>query len=84
MPVSHKSSPPILTTGIAFMSDNDLTGTMPAEVCALRNNTSPPGVLGVLVTDCGGDAPKVDCPLSYTAFARSNQISHHQSHGQEC
>ena len=50
------------TTGIAFLSVNDLTGTMPEEVCALRNNTSPPGVLGVLVTDCAGDPPEVECP----------------------
>mmetsp|Transcript_37952 Transcript_37952/g.70151 ORF Transcript_37952/g.70151 Transcript_37952/m.70151 type:complete len:485 (+) Transcript_37952:123-1577(+) len=47
---------------IAFLSDNDLTGEMPSEVCALRNNTSPPGVLGVLVTDCSGNPPEVDCP----------------------
>ncbi|KAL9179949.1 hypothetical protein ACHAXT_007919 [Thalassiosira profunda] len=47
---------------IAFLSVNDLTGTMPEEVCALRNNTSPPGVLGVLVTDCAGDPPEVECP----------------------
>lgn len=46
---------------IAFLSENDLTGEMPSEVCALRNNTSPPGVLGVLVTDCSGDAPEVSC-----------------------
>ena len=52
----------ISAIGIAFLSDNDITGVMPSEVCALRNNTSPPGVLGVLVTDCGGEDPKVDCP----------------------
>lgn len=43
---------------IAFLSANDLVGEMPNEVCALRNNTSPPGVLGVLVTDCD----EVACP----------------------
>jgi len=47
---------------IAFLSANEITGTMPAQVCALRNNTSPPGVLGVLVTDCAGDPPEVTCP----------------------
>mmetsp|Transcript_23661 Transcript_23661/g.40407 ORF Transcript_23661/g.40407 Transcript_23661/m.40407 type:complete len:545 (+) Transcript_23661:54-1688(+) len=46
----------------AFLSDNDLTGVMPTEVCELRNNTSPPGVLGVLVTDCAGNPPEVVCP----------------------
>jgi len=47
---------------IAFLSENDFTGEMPDEVCALRNNTSPPGVLGVLVTDCQGNDPEVICP----------------------
>jgi hypothetical protein len=47
---------------IAFLSVNALTGEMPEEVCALRNNTSPGGVLGVLVTDCSGNPPEVDCP----------------------
>lgn len=47
---------------IAFLSDNDLTGEMPAEVCSLRNNTSPAGKLGVLVTDCAGSSPEVSCP----------------------
>lgn len=46
---------------IAFLSDTDLTGTMPAEVCANRNTTNPPGVLGVLVADCAGNPPKVEC-----------------------
>jgi len=46
---------------IAFLSVNDLTGTMPAEVCANRNNTIPPGNLGVLVSDCSGDPPEVVC-----------------------
>ena len=52
----------LLHTGIAFLSVNALTGEMPEEVCALRNNTSPGGVLGVLVTDCSGNPPEVDCP----------------------
>mmetsp|Transcript_15145 Transcript_15145/g.32876 ORF Transcript_15145/g.32876 Transcript_15145/m.32876 type:complete len:500 (-) Transcript_15145:373-1872(-) len=47
---------------IAFLSENDITGEMPTEVCALRNNTGPSGVLGVLVTDCAGDDPEVVCP----------------------
>ncbi|KAL3810609.1 hypothetical protein ACHAXA_010567 [Cyclostephanos tholiformis] len=47
---------------IAFLSVNDFTGVMPEEVCSLRNNTSTPGVLGVLVTDCSGSPPEVDCP----------------------
>jgi len=46
---------------IAFLSANDLTGEMPEEVCANRNNTVPPGVLGVLVTDCAGPDPEVEC-----------------------
>lgn len=46
---------------IAFLSDNDITGEMPQEVCALRNTTNPNGVLGVLVTDCGGPNPQVSC-----------------------
>lgn len=49
-------------TGITFLSDNDLTGVMPEEVCALRNNSATPGDLGVLVTDCAGNPPKVNCP----------------------
>jgi len=53
--------PPTLFTGIAFLSANDLTGEMPEEVCANRNNTVPPGVLGVLVTDCAGPDPEVEC-----------------------
>lgn len=48
-------------TGIAFLSANELTGEMPEEVCARRNNTVPPGVLGVLVTDCAGPDPEVEC-----------------------
>ncbi|KAL3799057.1 hypothetical protein ACHAW5_004062 [Stephanodiscus triporus] len=47
---------------IAFLSVNGFTGAMPEDVCALRNNTSPPGLLGVLVTDCLGNPPEVDCP----------------------
>jgi hypothetical protein len=46
---------------IAILSDTDLTGSMPAEVCANRNTTNPPGVLGVLVADCAGNPPKVEC-----------------------
>lgn len=46
---------------IAFLSVNDLSGVMPAEVCANRNTTTPPGVLGVLVTDCAGQNPEVQC-----------------------
>jgi len=46
---------------IAFLSDTDLFGTMPAEVCANRNNTNPPGNLGVLVSDCAGNPPPVEC-----------------------
>jgi len=48
---------------IAFFNDNDLTGTVPEELCANRNNTSPPGFLGTLVVDCNppGD-PEVVCP----------------------
>lgn len=47
--------------GIAFLSSTDLTGAMPDEVCANRNTTNPPGNLGVLVSDCAGNIPKVDC-----------------------
>jgi hypothetical protein len=47
--------------GIAFLSSTDLTGAMPDEVCANRNTTNPPGNLGVLVSDCAGNTPKVDC-----------------------
>ena len=39
------------------MSDNDITGEMPDEVCALRT----PGLLSVLVTDCAGENPEVIC-----------------------
>ena len=59
---SHRAWTVLPPAGIAFLSENDLTGVMPPEVCALRNTTSPPGVLGVLVTDCAGDAPPVSCP----------------------
>ena len=37
---------------IGVLSANDIEGVVPDQVCALRNNTDPPGVLGVLVTDC--------------------------------
>ena len=40
----------LLSVGIVFLSNTDLTGTMPPEVCANRNNTVPPGNLGILVT----------------------------------
>mmetsp|Transcript_17969 Transcript_17969/g.36120 ORF Transcript_17969/g.36120 Transcript_17969/m.36120 type:complete len:499 (+) Transcript_17969:130-1626(+) len=47
---------------IGFFNDNDLTGTMPLEVCALRNNTDPPGFLGTLVVDCNPpENPEVEC-----------------------
>ncbi|KAL7470064.1 hypothetical protein ACHAXS_010319 [Conticribra weissflogii] len=47
---------------IGFFNDNDLTGTMPLEVCALRNNTNPPGFLGTLVVDCNPpENPEVEC-----------------------
>ena len=48
---------------IAFLSANDIEprGFVPAQVCALRNNTDPPGVLGVLVTDCGGSFSLTQC-----------------------
>lgn len=50
------------TSGIAFFNDNDLVGTVPAEVCANRNNTNPPGMLGTLVVDCNPpDSPEVEC-----------------------
>jgi len=41
------------------MGDNDLTGVMPDEVCALR---VPFGQLSDLVTDCAGETPQVVCP----------------------
>lgn len=44
------------------MNDNDLTGVMPDEVCALRT----PGVLSVLVTDCAGENPEVICTCCST------------------
>ena len=48
--------------GIAFLNDNDFSGTMPVEVCARRNGTVAPGVLGTLVADCGpGGGPGVAC-----------------------
>ncbi len=56
------------------MSANDLTGVMPDEVCALRNNTVPPGVLGVLVTDCAGDPPEVVCPCCSTCSGGTQAI----------
>ena len=46
---------------IAFLSANEIAGVVPDQVCALRNNTSPPGVLGVLVTDCGGSFSLTPC-----------------------
>jgi len=47
---------------IAFFNDNDFTGVMPSEVCANRNNTSPPGLLGTLVSDCNPPGnPEVEC-----------------------
>ncbi|KAL7521329.1 hypothetical protein ACHAWX_006010, partial [Stephanocyclus meneghinianus] len=51
----------LIRTGIAFLSDTNLSGTMPDEVCANRNNTNPPGNLGVLVSDCAGNPPPVVC-----------------------
>ena len=36
---------------------------MPTEVCDDRNNTSPPGFLGTLVSDCNPpNNPEVECP----------------------
>jgi len=46
----------------AYMDHNELRGQMPDGVCALRNSASPPGVLGVFVTDCAGTDPEVSCP----------------------
>ena len=35
-----------------FLHDNALTGAIPSEVCALRNNANPPGPLGNLFAGC--------------------------------
>ena len=35
-----------------FLNDNDLTGPIPSEVCALRSNANPPGKLVELQADC--------------------------------
>ena len=47
------------------MSEDEFTGVMPEEVCALRNDTEPPGNLELLVTDCAGESenpePEVIC-----------------------
>lgn len=45
----------------AFMGDNNFVGIMPPEVCALRNNTEPAGVLQGLVVDCSPPDPEVEC-----------------------
>lgn len=46
---------------IGLLSFNEFDGTMPADVCANRNNTSPPGRLGILVADCSKDMPEIIC-----------------------
>lgn len=40
---------------------NELTGTMPESICALRVNTTGEAVLGALGSDCAGDPPMVEC-----------------------
>jgi len=40
----------------AFFDDNNLTGAMPPQVCALRN-----GFLQQLTADCAGSTPQVTC-----------------------
>ena len=34
------------------LNNNDLTGAIPSEVCALRTNANPPGPLTLLYADC--------------------------------
>jgi len=41
---------------------NVLTGSVPASICALRNDTEPAiGILEDLWSDCGGDPPEIAC-----------------------
>jgi len=46
-----------------LLSFNDLTGTMPSSICALRNNSMPPGNLVSLHADCviPPDPPEIIC-----------------------
>lgn len=45
----------------ASFSENELTGVMPPEICANRNNTTPPGNLKFLESDCDEPSPAVEC-----------------------
>ena len=42
-----------------LLQDNLLVGSVPASICALRDNTT--GLLEDLWTDCGGDPPQIMC-----------------------
>jgi hypothetical protein len=44
-----------------YLYGNILTGTMPAQICARRDNVSPGGVLSTLWADCSGTPPEVTC-----------------------
>jgi len=46
---------------VAHLHENMLTGSMPQSVCANRNNAQPPGRIALLIADCGGPSPEVEC-----------------------
>ena len=43
-----------------MLNDNDFSGSLPFEVCALRENNDNESP-GQLVADCAGETPKVEC-----------------------
>jgi len=49
---------------ILTLQNNSLTGTMPSSICDLREN----GKLSVLIADCGGFEPKVNCTCCTHCF----------------
>ena len=49
------------STEYLFMYENQLTGSIPDQVCALRNDASPPGVLSSLKADCSVCTAGTNC-----------------------
>mmetsp|Transcript_19556 Transcript_19556/g.28442 ORF Transcript_19556/g.28442 Transcript_19556/m.28442 type:complete len:136 (+) Transcript_19556:196-603(+) len=54
-----------------LINHNGITGTMPASICILRNDTINPGNLISLWADCGipPDPPQLDCVCCTKCFS---------------
>ena len=46
---------------ILFLYENQLTGSIPDQVCALRDDATPPGELYYLEADCDVCTAGTDC-----------------------